>query len=356
MTGVRLPASVVTSVALHAGCFAAYLYLVQATKKEELRVISNVGLIMVKNPVALPPSMPKAKTPPSAWNFLKMALPSIPHVAAPQNMEVKLPEIKKALMPEPEKLKDLGRLDKGPKIESLDLGHQRVKAVNIDAKIPERDHTAALATLPRLEEVGSRKVRNLPQAIALEEKRQEAVSLQQIGGAAPSTHRITQAQALNILREASPPERGGLGDKMPSLLPQGDQIDLQPQRAAAPMRPAFKAVAEPVQPRRQAAALDAEKKKGVEIEGPLANRKVLSYEVPPYPSWGKSQGMLDAAVSVRFYVSPAGDVLEEMRVERTSGFGRLDHSCMDALRNWKFIAIAGSERQWGVITFRFVLE
>ena len=45
-----------------------------------------------------------------------------------------------------------------------------------------------------------------------------------------------------------------------------------------------------------------------------------------------------------------------MRVERTSGYGRLDRLSMDCLRNWRFIPIGSDEKQWGVITFRFLLE
>lgn len=354
---VRLPASAMTSLALHAGFFGAYLYAVQRTKKEQLRVISNVGLIVqVKRPVALPRAMPKAATPPSSWNFLKLALPTIPRAAAPQTMQVKLPEIKKTLMAEPEKLKDLGRLQKEAKIEALELDRKRIDAVKIESKFTEKTRTAALASLPRLEEVGTRRVRNLPQAVALEERRQEAVALQQIGSPPPSGRRVTQTQVMDILREATPAERGALGDKMLSVLPAGGAIDMQPQRVAAPVRPAFKEVAPTAPARRQASVQDAEKKKSLEIEGPLANRSVVSYDVPAFPDWAKSQRILEAEAAIRFFVSPAGDVLPGMRVERSSGYGRLDRLCMDALKNWKFAPIAGGERQWGVITFRFLLE
>jgi TonB family protein len=356
VSAIRLPASAVTSMLLHAGFLAGFLLLNQPEKRENLRVISNVGLIVVKRPVALPASA-KPAAPPSTFDFLKMALPSIPKIAAPQTLDVKLPEIKKPLLAEPEKLRDAGRLEKAAKLEALDLAQKRLDSMKIEAKEPIRDRTAALANLPRLEEVGARRVKNLPQALALEEKRQEAVSLRQIGGAPPATSkRITQAQAMDILREATPAERGSLGDKMPVLLPSGGALDLRAQRMEAPARPAFKEVAPTAAPRREAAAIDAGKKKGVEIEGPLADRKVLSYQVPAFPDWAKAQNLMEAEVAIRFNVTPAGDVMDEMRVEKTSGFGRLDRLCMDALRGWKFAPISSGEKQWGVITFRFVLE
>jgi TonB family protein len=98
-------------------------------------------------------------------------------------------------------------------------------------------------------------------------------------------------------------------------------------------------------------------KKGLEIEGPLAHRKVLYYYVPPFPAWARDQGILEADVAVRFWVSPEGDVLsDDMRIDQTSGYGDMDRLAMDALKKWKFSPTEGEEKQWGVITFRFVLE
>ena len=100
----------------------------------------------------------------------------------------------------------------------------------------------------------------------------------------------------------------------------------------------------------------AEKKKGVEIEGPLADRKVISFEIPKFPEWARAQGILEAAVSIRFWVSRQGDVLPNLRIEHASGYGRLDRLAMESLQSWKFAPLLFDERQWGVITFRFVLE
>jgi len=54
--------------------------------------------------------------------------------------------------------------------------------------------------------------------------------------------------------------------------------------------------------RRKVEAL-GEKKKAVEIEGPLADRRVVSFEVPEFPAWAKAQGLLDADAGVTV-VSP----------------------------------------------------
>ena len=58
------------------------------------------------------------------------------------------------------------------------------------------------------------------------------------------------------------------------------------------------------------------------------------------------------------YTDASGAVLEDrLRVERTSGYGRLDRLAVDHLKLWKFEPVGGDGRnEWGVITFRFILE
>ena len=110
----------------------------------------------------------------------------------------------------------------------------------------------------------------------------------------------------------------------------------------------------PVQPKRTEAM--TAKKKGVEIEGPLSNRKVISYQVPPFPKFLSDQGVEQAEVKIRFFVSAAGAVQSNMRVELTSGYGQLDRLAMEYLKSWRFEPIgADAGNQWGIITFRFEL-
>lgn len=361
MNGVRLPASALASLSLHAGIFGAYLFLNKTVKKENLRVISNVDLLVqVRKQAALPAPAVKAAKPPDAWNFLKMALPTIPEIPKaemPQRMEVKLPEIHRTQLKEAEKLEDKGRIQKVEKLEALDLGHKRVEAAQIESKIEMKTHSANLATVPLLEEVGVRKVHNLPAAIALEERRQQAVAMQTIQGVAPAPSRHMAAAELAVLREATLAERGKLGDKMPTLLPQAAKIEMQPEAGPAPMTVKPSVIkAQPAVRHQETAGLESVKKKSIEIEGPLADRKVVYYEVPAFPSWARDQGLLEATVAIRFNVRPDGSVVPDMRVESTSGYGRLDRLAMDSLKKWKFAPISAEELQWGVITFRFLLE
>jgi TonB family protein len=170
----------------------------------------------------------------------------------------------------------------------------------------------------------------------------------------PATRRQAAA-AAQVLQEAAlppaarPPERRGLS----ALLPDRPlQMEARPQAAVLPK------MDEPAAPkleRRRAAAAVAQKK-AVEIEGPLADRKVSAYALPQFPSWARAQGILEADVSIRFTVDESGAVLPGMRVTRTSGYGRIDKLAMQYLRRWRFRPAPGAGVQWGVITFRFVTE
>ncbi|MBI5623617.1 MAG: TonB family protein [Elusimicrobia bacterium] len=363
MTAIRMPVSVVTSVVLHGGLFLLYLQNVQTAKKEPLKVISDVDLLVqVRKAAAIPAAKAAAPAAPTMMNFLKLALPGVERTAAPKSVEVKLPERAKMLLPEPERIQDKGRKQAEAKLESLDLGRKRADAAKVVAgPEPEQRRVSALAEAPRLEEVGRRRVRDLPQALALEDRRREAVALERLDAVAPPVpgRRSSSALAAPVLREASPPERAALGDKMAALLPEpvrasGPLPGLGPDPAALLKK--LDAGSAPARRRQAAGAMAEEKKKGVEIEGPIADRRILSTEMPAFPAWLKEMSVAEAAVAIRFWVSPDGSVMPDMRVERTSGYGRLDRLAMECLKAWRFAPIGSQEKQWGIITFRFVTE
>ena len=208
--------------------------------------------------------------------------------------------------------------------------------------------------LPRLEDVGRKRVHNLPEALALEDSRREAVAagIPAMSMKAPS--RREALAAVSALKEAAPTEsaaeRRGLG----SLLPERPLLaEARPQAA-----PRLAAVSEaaPKPQRRQTEQAQAVQKKGIDIEGPLADRKIKSYSVPTFPAWAKAQGILEADVAIRFTVDEDGNVMPGMRVTSTSGYGRIDKLAMDTLSRWIFASKPGAGVQWGVITFRFLLE
>jgi TonB family protein len=341
--------SVTASMALHAGGFLLFMHMSQTAAKTQSVKIDDVDFIRVFKTA---PAPQQKAPPPTLTQFLKMALPEVRkpqlQAAAP-----KLPDIRRPLLPAAPKLDERTRVAQ-PKLEALSLDKRRVDAARIEAKTQER-RVAALAALPRLEDVGRRQVSNLPAAIKLEEQRQEAVALKAIGGAPLAPTRRGLAPAA-VLHEATPQQSSRLGRAITEFLPAASEpVRLQP-RAAEPPPLARKLESAPPAAPQRTAAIQAEKKKAVELEGPLADRQVVSYDVPQFPDWAKARNIIEAEVVILFYVDPEGGVLSDMRVERTSGYGGLDRLSMESLRRWKFAPITTNERQWGRITFRFILE
>lgn len=349
----RVPASVLISLAAHAGFLVLFMGLVKEGPKQAAQIIEGVDLLIA-------PSQPKPVAKPvlSTMDFLKMALPAAPaRHAALQSVVVKLPETHKPLLADVPKLEESMR-KLAPKLEALDLQRSRVSAAKVDAEPMSRRRAAeTLAALPKLEEVGRRRVKNLPEALVLEGKRREATAL--IGGGAldapaPTSRRQVMAAAA-ALTEAEAPLARPSTRKGFSVLP--EQLEIRP-RAEASIAPRLEKIdaASKLERRQAAAATDGAPKKGVEIEGPLKDRKVVGAVIPQFPEWARKQGMMEAEVAIRFNVDAEGLVMPGMLVARTSGYGRLDRLCLDSLRNWTFVPAPGSGAQWGVITFRFILE
>lgn len=356
MSAARLPSAFMASAGLHAAALGLFFYASRAAHREAPRVISNVDLlIQVKKPLQVPQAV-QEKAKQTTFDFLKLALPSIPKPAAPKLVDVKLPEARKPLMPEtPEKIVEKQRQFEAPKLDGLDLSRRDAAMARIEAKASTR-RTAALAEAPKLEEVGRRKVRDLPAALALEESRREAVALKALQPALVADKRRQAVIAPALQEAASPPPAAGLSSKLSRLLPQELARPLPQEGRTSPATLARPALEQKPAARKAQALLGEERKKGVELEGPIADRKVAAYEMPDFPAWAREQGVLEASVAIRFWVSPQGEVLPDMRVERTSGYGRLDRHAMEALKKWRFAPVSSQEKQWGVITFRFVLE
>lgn len=354
MAEARLPTSVVVSLGLHGGLLVLFGLSMRQGPKQAAKVVDGVDLLIS---APKPRAQAAAVKPPplSTFDFLKLALPAAPHAAAPAQLSVKVPERKIALAEAP-KLEDRAKKDLGPKLQALDLNDHPIEAAKLDVKITRRQAAATLAALPRLEEVGRRRVKNLPQALALEDRRREAVAaagLPEMTLKAPTRRQALAAAAA--LQEATPAERAPERKGLSALLPDKPLLmEARPQAMVAPKLEKVAAIA-PKLERRQATRAEAQKK-GVEIEGPLADRKVAAYSIPTFPSWAKNQGILEADVAIRFTVDEEGAVMPGMRVESSSGYGRLDKLAMESLKSWRFVRSPGAGVQWGVITFRFILE
>lgn len=344
------------SLAAHAGALVLFMGLVKEGPKQAAQIVEGVDLLIA--PAALKPVEAVPKPAITTMDFLKMALPSVPaHRVQLAAVDLKI-ETHKPLLADAPKLEESTR-KLAPKLEALDLARSRVSAAKVDAEPMSRRRAAeTLAALPKLEEVGRRRVKNLPDALVLEDKRREATAA--LGGALsappPPASRRQIAMAAAKLEEAEGAPAPAAARKGFSVLP--DAIELRPHGAEAVRGPKLETIAAAPKLERRAAAAAAEggSKKGVEIEGPLKDRKVVSAVIPQFPDWAKTQGMMEAEVAIRFNVDADGKVMPGMSVERSSGYGRLDRHCMDSLRNWTFAPAPGSGAQWGVITFRFVLE
>jgi TonB family protein len=346
----RVPTSVALSLSLHAGGLILFMGFAHEAPKHAAQIVDGVDLLIA-------PARPLVEAKPalSTLDFLKLALPSAPERrTALQAVDLKLPDSRRPKLADVTKLEDEKRRDLAPKLEALDLARSRVSAAKIDAEPMSRRRAAeTLAALPKLEEVGRRRVQNLPEALALEDRRREATTM--LGGSldAPrpsSRHQVMAAVAKLEESVAAPvPSRKGF-----SVLP--DALELRPRVEAVAAPKLEKIDAAPKLERRSAAAAGAAPKKGVEIEGPLKERRVVKAVIPPFPEWARTQGMMEAEVAIRFNVDADGQVMPGMRVERGSGYGRLDRLCMESLSNWTFAPAPGSGAQWGVITFRFILE
>ncbi|HEX4046241.1 MAG TPA: energy transducer TonB [Elusimicrobiota bacterium] len=355
MTAAKLPTSVVISLGLHGGALVLFGLMLREAPRQAPQIVEGVQLLTeAPKPRAQAESAPKPP-PLSTMDFLKLALPSTPHAAAPEQLTLKIPEHKIALADAP-KLEDRAHRSL-PKLQALDLGRRPDEAAKLeDVKIEDRRQAAeTLAALPRLEDVGRRRIKNLPQALELEDRRREAVEEQGLPDVAlKATSRRRALAAVSILKEAAPPEEESR-PKLGSLLPERPLLmEAHPQAAMAPKLEKIAALPKPA--RRTAQAAAAGKAKGVQIEGPLADRRISAYSVPSFPSWARDQGILEADVGIRFTVDEDGNVMDDMRVENSSGYGRLDKLAMEYLKNWRFAPKPGAGVEWGLITFKFVLE
>ncbi|MGM0568467.1 MAG: energy transducer TonB [Elusimicrobiota bacterium] len=98
---------------------------------------------------------------------------------------------------------------------------------------------------------------------------------------------------------------------------------------------------------------DAGEPEGIfQISGPLSGREVLKKIIPQYPDWAKKEG-INAACTIRFELSPSGEIRDNLFISSTSGFPRLDRLALEALRKWRFEAIDDQRNEWGDITFYF---
>ena len=352
--------SAVGAVLFHGLLLFLYINFVLLVPETRNIVISNVDLLLQEKEARIPKA-PGNKT----LDFLKLALPKIPKIEMAQTpklpvIDIKEPEMRRKNFDLPQKLLERsGRAQTQERLD-MDTAKRAASAMNADLDIKAERVTASLEPKIELEEVGINKAPALPDNLKFDENARSFTpqTMQELNIA------VDRARKVSALPQGLSERQG----EVEAIRESARISPAMPERLAeAPMAPAENVTqglrAKPVISvaglggLKSASMKQAEEPKKVEIEGPISKRKVLKYYVPDFPSWARDRGLLEASVSIKFYVDNAGQVLDNASVEKTSGYGALDRSAMDAIKRWQFEPVTGAaSRQWGIITFRFVSE
>lgn len=92
------------------------------------------------------------------------------------------------------------------------------------------------------------------------------------------------------------------------------------------------------------------------LELPTSDAAYLRNPVPPYPPLSEKRGE-DGTVKLKVYVNALGEP-EQVLLEKSSGFDRLDQSALDTVKRWRFVpgkrngVPAG---MWHFVPYKFVL-
>jgi len=348
------------AVLFHGLIFFAYLNFVLLRSETRNIVISNVDLLLQEKEAQTPPT-PVRKT----LDFLKLALPKIPKietVRAPvmPAIDIKTPETRRKSFDLPQNLRERsGRAQTQEKLE-MDTAKRAASAMSADLGLKAERSAVALAPRIELEEVGMKKAPTLPENLKFDENARSFTpqTMQELNIAVDRAKKVSALPQGLSEREGEAGalrENARIAPAMPERLAEARSAPVESAAQGLRSRPVISPAA--LGGFKNASMKQAEEPKKVEIEGPLSRRKVLKYYVPPFPSWARDRGLLEASVSIKFYVDNPGRVLDNASVEKTSGYGALDRLALDAIRKWQFEPVSGAvSRQWGIITFRFVTD
>lgn len=358
--GKKLPAAFLAAIFFHALPFT-YLWHKHATKKiVEVVTLQNVELIEAEEEMPPAPPPVEVQKPKNAFEFLKMALPTFKKPEAPRDIAL-APKIIEPKIAEPDKLidKKLDANKPAPDIK-LDLTKAAAAPKVLDISKIAASKAPEIRTADpsiKLEEVGRRAVAPPPQT--------PSISLNRTDRSAAD---VSQAPKISNIAQARPGSGERLVDKTApsSYKAPAAPLGYQPRGAAAVSLDQARDVARtapkpqiqqaiPKEAKKQESATLEISKEKVKITGQLSSRKVVRSFVPEFPAWAKARN-IEADVAIRFFVSATGEVRDNAVVERTSGYPELDKLAMTALKQWKFTPLAGNDDQWGVITFRYLLD
>ena len=353
----RLPATISISLAFHAGALGLWVYFNQLPKQQQTRILTNVELMVMAKPSPVATASPVPAGRPDTWNFLKMALPSIPKPLDVQPIKAE----PKPMAPKVQTLEE-SRRRMAPSLETLTEKtpdhHLAPMPSLVDAGAKANlPRASRLAEAPRLEDVGARRApKALIEAAALADEQHGAPrpqGLSTLASAPEPTHRAPSAAPMALPAENTAPVNSSALSRLAQMLPAEQPIGRGDGRSGPLLKPQMDV---PAPEKHQAQAM-VERKKATTIEGPVQGRRILHAAIPKFPAWAQQQGVLEAAVRIKFTVDPSGKVLEDLQLVQTSGYGELDRLAMDSLKDWLFEPKPESSGiEWGIITFRFVME
>lgn len=106
-----------------------------------------------------------------------------------------------------------------------------------------------------------------------------------------------------------------------------------------------------------AATPTAQASTGPTLVQPSSSASYLNNPRPGYPSISRRMGE-QGKVMLRVFVSAQG-LPEQIEIQQSSGFDRLDKAAVDAVRRWKFVPGSRNgvaEAMWNIVPINFVLE
>lgn len=362
--------SFIISILFHIFLYSSYIYLKQSTP-EDLIMLENVEIIEIEPDAPMPPPqvMPAQRPPKNVLDFIKMALPALKKQELKEISEPETEEIIKTPKQEKIDLKKTMELRSKPdiKLDEKPIFKQNTKLNEI---LPEKeiDNTNVLAQLaqdePAIEisEVGRKAVKTVPTAPTINFNKKAAPTLKETQDLKitqkPSTYRPQMLKEGTVtMGKRRVKKTTGYNRKASIGYSKGIKLKKYVRKPAKDIAKIPSTITSKASKSSQQRVKEVRPtKKSVEIVGPVTKRKVLRSFLPVYPDWAKAKH-IEADVVIRFFVTPNGKVREKIYLERTSGYGKLDQLAIEAIRQWMFEAIATSTGdQWGVITFRYLLE
>jgi TonB family protein len=236
-----------------------------------------------------------------------------------QNQQIELAKPKALDMKKPEM--DL----KKPQALSLDKEkmalNPNMKTLDLDNEIGKKKISPAMVQQQKLALENQNKLAAAPSKLNLSANNSKANSF------LPMNHPSISAEAM---------ARGNAG--LTTMAPKLDKPTPEPKKQAE-----------------ENIVIKKEKGTALLITGQLSGRGILRKTAPQYPRWAEEQG-IEAQVAVAFTVRSDGSVKDNLYIEKTSGYPELDDLAKEALTQFSFVSIPGSEDQSGTAIFVFKLS